>query len=115
MTNHNEVTDERRTLINALVASKGWNHGYAAAFVDDYANHRTCNSSATSDAAMLDFVITNLAWIQTVNQGDSESGFQCWTQDEDENYIVLSGRDEFFDTEREAIDAAIAAGGSQNG
>ena len=51
MTNHNEVTDERRTLINALVASKGWNHGYAAAFVDDYANHRTCNSSATSDAA----------------------------------------------------------------
>ncbi|MDP3139843.1 MAG: hypothetical protein Q8N17_26340 [Burkholderiaceae bacterium] len=29
-------------------------------------------------------------------------------QDEDENYIVLSGSARFFNTERDAIDAALA-------
>ena len=32
------ATDARQILINALVASKGWASGYAAAFVDDYAS-----------------------------------------------------------------------------
>lgn len=32
--------DHRMTLINSLVASKGWNRGYAAAFVDDWFHAR---------------------------------------------------------------------------
>lgn len=35
-----EGCDERWVLIYSLVASKGWNHGYAAAFVDDYTKTR---------------------------------------------------------------------------
>ena len=36
-----EVTDDARMLlIHSLVASKGWNHGYAAAFVDDWFHDR---------------------------------------------------------------------------
>ena len=36
--------DTRQTLIYALVASKGWNHGYAAAVLDDYFHSRATTS-----------------------------------------------------------------------
>jgi len=56
------------------------------------------------DAERLDFVLKNLSFLQ-----HSEHGVQLWTQDEDEEYIILSGHeDKWFLTTREAIDSAIA-------
>lgn len=56
------------------------------------------------DTERLDFVLSNTAWIQ----GDSGE-FALWTQDEDEEYSILSGIDKTFATPRAAIDAAIAS------
>jgi hypothetical protein len=40
-----EATDARMLLIHSLVASKGWNHGYSAAFVDDWFHSRAAVAS----------------------------------------------------------------------
>lgn len=37
--------DARMVLIQSLVASKGWNHGYASAFVDDWFHERAAIAS----------------------------------------------------------------------
>ena len=59
-----------------------------------------------ADAERLDFVLANSAFIQiTPSEGRTDT-FQLLTQDEDENYIVLSGEGVWFPTHRAAIDAA---------
>ena len=59
-----------------------------------------------ADAERLDFVLANSAFIQiTPSEGRTDT-FQLLTQDEDENYIVMSGEDVWFPTHRAAIDAA---------
>lgn len=60
-----------------------------------------------NDTARLNFVIGNDAFVVKRNSGNRTDVFQLWTQDEDENYIILHDRGAFFNTEREAIDAAI--------
>jgi hypothetical protein len=59
--------------------------------------------SLAADAERLDFVIDNSAFICTIN----ESMYQLMTQDEDEDYHVISGEGEAFRTKRAAIDAAM--------
>lgn len=61
------------------------------------------------DAERLDFMIEQQAWVQWTVRDGSIRQCQVYTQDEDENYHILSGEDRFFSTPREAIDAAIAA------
>lgn len=55
----------------------------------------------------LDFLIESCAWVQWTTRDGSIRQCQVYTQDEDENYHVLSGEHRFFNTPREAIDAAI--------
>lgn len=43
--------DVRMLLIHSLVASKGWNHGYAAAFVDDWFHARFAAIASQKGAA----------------------------------------------------------------
>lgn len=63
----------------------------------------------SKDAERLDFVLAQAAWILPVRFDHPAVRFQLMTQNEDEEYITLSGEDKSFATEREAIDAAIAA------
>ena len=61
------------------------------------------------DAERLNFVLANYAFLQESETDLGSIAYQLLTQDEDENYIVLSGEGGFFSTTRKAIDAAIAA------
>lgn len=63
------------------------------------------------DAARLDFVLDNSAFICTIDAGM----YQLMTQDEDEDYHVVSGDGEAFKTKRGAVDAAIAAHQGEKG
>ena len=60
-----------------------------------------------TDAERLNFVLTHTAWVQTIELDHPGVRWQCLTQDEDENYIILSGENKSYATPREAIDAAI--------
>ena len=59
-----------------------------------------------ADAERLDFVLDNCAFIQTTASEGRPNTYQLLTQDEDENYIELSGEGAWFPTPRAAIDAA---------
>ncbi|ABO54162.1 Lar family restriction alleviation protein [Burkholderia vietnamiensis] len=61
-----------------------------------------------TDTARLDWMIAQQAWIQWTVRDGSIRQCQVYDQDEDENYHILSGDDRYFDTPREAIDAARA-------
>lgn len=61
------------------------------------------------DAGRLDFVIENSGFIVWSLRDSTIKQCQLWTQDEDENHIILSGDERYFNTVRAAIDAAIAA------
>lgn len=61
--------------------------------------------AGAADVARLDFVLDNSAFICTIDQGMC----QLMTQDEDEEYHVMSGEGEAFKTKRAAIDAAMLA------
>lgn len=64
--------------------------------------------SEVTDTARLDWMIAQQAWIQWTVRDGSIRQCQVYDQDEDENYHILSGDDRYFDTPREAIDAARA-------
>lgn len=61
------------------------------------------------DAELLDFVLEQDAFLFRNTTDAGAKVFQLWTQDEDENYHVISGEGQFFKTPRDAIRAAIAA------
>lgn len=61
-----------------------------------------------TDTERLDFLIENQAWVQWTTRDGSITQCQVWDQDPDEEYHILSGDDRYFNTPREAIDAAIA-------
>ncbi|MCA7943224.1 hypothetical protein [Burkholderia vietnamiensis] len=61
-----------------------------------------------TDTARLDWMIAQQAWIQWTVRDGSIRQCQVYDQDEDENYHTLSGDDRYFNTPREAIDAARA-------
>lgn len=80
----------------------------------EYELHRLSARAALSwhwveDSARLHFMLENGAWVQWTTRDGSIRQCQVYTQDEDENYLILSGEDRFFNTPREAIDAAISA------
>jgi len=62
---------------------------------------------ALDDTARLDFMLANDAFTVPCNRDGSIKQYQLMTQDEDENYHVLHNEQRFYNTEREAIDAAI--------
>lgn len=66
----------------------------------------------SGDTARLDWLIEHQAWIQWKMRDGSILQCQVWDQDPDEEYHILSGDDRYFDTPRDAIDAAIAAASS---
>ena len=55
--------DARMVLIHSLVASKGWNHGYAAAFVDDWFHDRAQTAPAAPYQATLEDAEAFMAWL----------------------------------------------------
>lgn len=60
-----------------------------------------------TDTERLDFVLEHSAFIVDHMRDDTFKQWQLWTQDEDENFIKLSGDNGYFNSPREAIDAAI--------
>lgn len=64
-------------------------------------------SEAVRDSQRLDWLIEQRAWVQWHERDGSIRQCQVWWQDEDENYHTLSGDHRYFNTPREAIDAAI--------
>lgn len=64
---------------------------------------------ALDDTARLDFMLANDAFTVLCNRDGSIKKYQLMTQDEDENYHVLHNEQRFYNAERDAIDAAIAA------
>jgi hypothetical protein len=60
------------------------------------------------ESLRLDFVLANDAFTVRCNRDGSILQYQLMTQDEDENYQVLHDEHRFYNTEREAIDAARA-------
>lgn len=62
-------------------------------------------AEAQKDQARLDFVLDNDAFKYQL--GPIKIKWQLATQDEDEEYIILSGEGKSFDTPRQAIDAAM--------
>jgi len=60
-----------------------------------------------ADKARLDFVLENDAFLMREFTTSVSFKYQLATQDEDEEYIRLSGEGISFDTPRQAIDAAI--------
>ncbi|EON13440.1 hypothetical protein C266_11305 [Pandoraea sp. SD6-2] len=67
------------------------------------------------ESVRLDFLIKKQAWVQWEGRDGSIYQCQVWTQDHDENYHILSGDSRYFNTPREAIDAAIAANQARKG
>jgi hypothetical protein len=61
-----------------------------------------------TDTERLDFVLSRMAFIVWTWRDSSIRQCQLLIQDEDENFEALSGPDKYFNTERDAIDAAIA-------
>lgn len=58
------------------------------------------------ESARLDFMLANDAFTVRCNRDGSILQYQLMTQDEDENYHVLHDEHRFYNTERDAIDAA---------
>ena len=65
---------------------------------------------AQKDAERLDYVLREGAFIVWSMRDGSIRQCQLMTQDEDEEYHWPAGERKFFNTEREAIDAAITKG-----
>lgn len=84
-------------------SEKDWNRRAARAT----ANHR--------DTERLDFLIDQRVWVQWTLRDGSIRQCQVYDQNEDEEYIVVSGENRYFNTPREAIDAAIASPRSGDG
>lgn len=59
------------------------------------------------DAARLDYVLANSAFLCEGTNGTGEKDYQLWTENEEEHYIVLSGLGKCFASTRAAIDAAM--------
>lgn len=64
--------------------------------------------AAAADTARLEFLIDQQVWVQWTVRDGSIRQCQVYDQDEDENYHILSGDDRYFNTPRDAIDAALA-------
>jgi hypothetical protein len=69
----------------------------------------TAQDDVARDAERLDWVLERQAWVHWATRDGSIRQCQVYEQDEDEEYHILSGEDRYFNTERDAIDAAIAA------
>lgn len=61
---------------------------------------------AAKDAELLDFVLEKDAFLSRVMADSGSMTYQLMTQDADENYVVLSGEDQFYPSPRAAIAAA---------
>lgn len=76
------------------------------ALVKSSAKLRAMVEALAVDAERLDWLVAKQAWIQWTVRDGSIRQCQVYDQDEDENYLILSGEDRYFNTPREAIDAA---------
>lgn len=63
-----------------------------------------------TDSERLDFVLGQMGWIRTMRADSGADTYWLETINEDENFIRLSGPG-FYRTRREAVDAAMLAGG----
>ena len=68
------------------------------------------SDGGVTDTLRLDFVLREGAFIVWSLRDGSIPQCQLWAQNEDEEILYLSGEHRFFNTERAAIDAALASG-----
>ena len=61
---------------------------------------------AEPDTQRLDFMFLYDAFLSRTKTDADTIAYQLLAQDEDEDYVVLSGEDKFFPTGRAAVDAA---------
>lgn len=66
------------------------------------------NEQDAKDTERLDYVLDKCAFIVVTKTDAGGKAYQLMTQDEDENYITLSGDTKFFSDTRSAIDAALS-------
>lgn len=64
-------------------------------------------AQVAEETKRLDYVLDNYGYMESSKTDAGGIALQLMTQDEDENYIALSGETKFFTTKRAAIDAAI--------
>ncbi len=63
-----------------------------------------------SDTARLDFVLERQAYIKTIpGKGRYQDSYQLMEQDEDEDFIAISGEGVVYRSKREAIDVAMGS------
>lgn len=96
------LADLQQSILDAI----GYRHPAAAPAVKPLT---VAPPGMTDDTARLDFVLEKWAFVVWCNRDGSIKQCQLMTQSEDEEYIALSGADRFFNTERDAIDAAMRA------
>ena len=84
-----------------------WKWGYRAGW-SDHKRH-VSPPGARTDTERLDFVMREGAFIVWSVRDGTIRQCQLWAQNEDEEYVYLSGEHRFFDSERAAIDAAVDA------
>lgn len=86
--------------------------GYRAMLATLSAQNR---GEEAADSERLDFMLDNKAFTVRCNRDGSITQYQLMTQDEDENYHVLHDEHRFYNTERDAIDAALSQANKGNG
>jgi hypothetical protein len=87
---------------------RGWNACVDAMLAAQPSEQAAGGQGLTdADTKRLDFMIANDAFIVKVADKGNFLGFQLMTQNDDEEYIELSGECEVFRTERAAIDMAM--------
>ena len=105
-----DVSKKHELVLRAAAAAiKQRGHEGDARLADSVLGVLSALQAQQGDEARLDFVLEKSAWVQWIEFDSTFKRAQLWTQDEDENYIVLSGDAKSFGTAREAIDAAMLA------
>ncbi|SAJ95525.1 hypothetical protein UA18_02430 [Burkholderia multivorans] len=108
-----EASDQKRkeAVLDAEKAREERNRGQVkinAEWIRRTAELRAALEAAAADTERLDFLIDRQAWVQWAMRDGSIRQCQVYDQDEDENYHILSGDDRYFNTPRDAIDAALS-------
>lgn len=121
-----DEAEKQVAAIHAVIKSEANDFHQDQTRAEDALKNIECAANATASAAAehearmkregmetnserLNFVLENTAFLYTKKSDTGTDTFQLWTQDEDENFIILSGEDNFYPTANEAIDAAIRA------
>lgn len=95
------------TFVQPLDAAHEALEAYAASMDAEIARLTAELEEARKDAGRLDYMLKESAFVVWSLRDGTIRQCQVWTQDEDEAYHYPAGEHRFFNTERDAIDAAM--------